>query len=69
MVDLTVTYMAGEEIFASSVTYKGVSKNDVEKVKAKLLDITQYNSGVESQCQAVALPTLILLVENIVCNK
>lgn len=65
--DITITYFCNKKYFAES-KYKKVSEEKVEKIRKQLDDNTRYNSTVEFQCQAIALPTLIFLIEDIINN-
>lgn len=65
--DITIIYLCNNEYFAES-KYKKISEEKVERIRKQLDDNTRYNSTVEFQCQAIALPTLIFLIEDIIKN-
>ena len=64
-VNLTIIYMSDGKFFAKS-QYKNVQICVVKDIKERLMDNTIYNLNVQFQCQAIALPTLIFQVEDII---
>ena len=66
--DITITYLCDNNYFAES-TYRKVPKKKFEQIEEKLLDNIMYNLTVEQQCQAIALPTLIFQIEDIIYNR
>lgn len=65
--NIIITYLCDGKYFAES-SYKNVPEEKVEKIKEKMFDNTLYNLNVEFQCQAIALPTLIFQIEDIIYN-
>lgn len=66
--DITITLLCDGEYFSES-SYIKVPEEKVEKIRDKLFDNTLYNLNVEFQCQAIALPTLIFQIEDIIYNR
>lgn len=66
--DLTIIFKKCEEFFAES-TYKRVPIAAIGKIERMLKDNIGYNKTVNKECEAVALPTLIFLVEDIIGSK
>ena len=66
--DITITFLCNGEYF-SETSYKNVPERKIEKIKEKLFDNTLYNLNVEFPCQAIALPTLIIQIDDIVYNR
>ena len=66
--DITIIYLCDGKYFAES-SYKNVPEEKVKQIEGKLFDNTLYNLNVEFQCQAIALPTLIFQVEDIIYHR
>lgn len=66
--NITITFLCDGKYF-SETTYKKVPEEKIEKIREKLFDNTLYNLNVEFQCQAVALPTLIFQIDDIIYDR
>lgn len=65
--DLTIVYTSKGEKFTES-KYHNVSESAIKQIKEKLMESLIYNLNVECLSQAIALPTLVFQVEEIIKN-
>ena len=63
--DIEVRFLIAGRYLASTKA-NNIPDVAVEKVRETLVDFCQHNLTIEQQCQAISLPTMIMLVENIV---
>ncbi len=62
--DITIVFQK-EGKFFTEASYRRVLSIAVAQIERKLKDLTGYNKTVKQECEAIALPTLVFLVEDI----